>query len=519
MIRLPPSSISLSERDIDFHLRQAEMYHGLMRQGFRKDDVVRYLNDYHEASLQTASQELQGFNLNIPSTFELSCSPSRPCLDSEDDEQEPPGNKTTYSSSTRSTDDPNTPFPDLPLDGQDSQDDVHEDVRQDSPPSPTSSVPIMLVNQHAPRKSSLLRFAKMVSPERSSTQSEDERMVPAKVLTSRPKIYKRRSNTYPYQSSERESTGDTLPHDDVVERMHQMSLVEDNMSDDLLDGIPCAPSTSFSGASRMHSAADISFASPIVGPSAPDGSSDYFEVSGLQRIVARRPSSSLMGRPSPTLDASSSPPLPRTPARRCPRSPQASPKSPQLPSTPTPIRNAGAITPIEPRNYRNQLDGNAFAVYNDSLPATSQPQTPADLSRLPLITEHDTAYTAPPGMIHVESSTQRGRNGWDRESGEQSPTARAINLRERRNRELTRSVRAEGVRLHRLRLRDEAIFTQRALHTNGVVQAEVMPQLQTDVWRDDLDVDRVGEENFEAELEVGPRRVMRAVSGNARFDG
>jgi hypothetical protein len=97
-----------------------------------------------------------------------------------------------------------------------------------------------------------------------------------------------------------------------------------------------------------------------------------------------------------------------------------------------------------------------------------------------------------------------------------------MTLRERRTRELTRSVRAEGVRLNRLMMRDEAMFTQRGFRTaaaaNGDAVIEALPQIPDDIWRDNLDADRVGEENFEAELDVGGRRVMRAVSGNARLD-
>jgi hypothetical protein len=143
-------------------------------------------------------------------------------------------------------------------------------------------------------------------------------------------------------------------------------------------------------------------------------------------------------------------------------------------------------------------------------------------------------------MVRTGSASVSNLDGtqWDRGLGEQSPTVRAIGLRERRNRELARSVRAEQARLRSLRARDEALFTRRALvaataqqRSVGAVGAaddndrhlqdrlEAMRQMQEDVWRDDLDADRVGEENFETGVDVNRRRTVRVVSGNARFQG
>ena len=515
MIRLPPSSISLSERDIDFHLRHAEMYDGLLRQGFKKEDVIRYLNDYREATLQAAYRDAQGFNLNVPSTFELSCSQPRSSVTSEDGQHKPIKQTSGHSSSTRSTNGSVTTFPDLSPDDLELEAAVQEDAYDDNAGSPGSMAPTMHVNQHAPRKSSLLRFAKIASPERRPVESDQAFMVPA---ASRTKKYKRRSNTYPYQSSDRDSVGDTLPHEDVVDGMSRLSLTQDHESDDMLESIPFALPPSFSPNSPTHSDVDLTFASPLMSPLDEEGSAEASSVNDVRQTSSRRPSSSLLGHSDAMLDIPSSPPLPRTPARYYSRQTRTTLQSPQLPVTPTPIRNASTMARTEPRHYRNQLDGNAFSVYNDSLPAGSQPRTPADLSRQLLITEHDAAYTAPPGMIRVETTSRHDRRVWDRDSGEQSPVARAFDLRERRNRELMRSVRAEGVRLNRLRVRDEAMFTQRSLQANGNVQVEALPQMPDDVWRDDLDVDRVGEENFEADPDASQRRVMRAVSGNARFD-
>ena len=519
MIRLSPTSISLSEADVDFHLRQAQLYHGLRKQGFKKDDIVRYLNDYRESAAQAVSQDAQAFHLSLPSTVELSCNPSQTSVVSSDSAQtEPTKQDSIHSSSTDSAGSSTTPFPDLPpsvLGGSTNR--KNGVVDDDSAISPISTTPSMPVPQHAPRKSSLLRFAQAASPARQSPDHDD--LVGPSETTPRVRKYRRRSVTYPYESSERESAGEAYTQDPVAEGINRLSL-EDQGHDDELEDFSFALPAMYSTSSLASSVSDTQFASPPTG----DGSDDVSVIPSFRPTLGRRRSSSLLGNAFSNADLPSSPPLPRTPVRHYPRPAQTSPESPQLPTTPTPVRNAVAAPRTEPRLYRQQLDGNSFSVYNDSLPSSSQPQTPADLSRQPLITEHDAAYTAPPGMIRsaltpVSSYTRRVG---ETDFGEQSPTARAITLRERRNRELTRSVRAEGVRLNRLRMRDEAVFTQRAFQTTtvaaGGVAAGNLGPLNDDVWRDDLDADRVGEENFEADPEQGGRRVMRAVSGNARFD-
>jgi len=79
-----------------------------------------------------------------------------------------------------------------------------------------------------------------------------------------------------------------------------------------------------------------------------------------------------------------------------------------------------------------------------------------------------------------------------------------------------------------MRMRDETLFTQRPMAANqpsgegrheGSNRAELLQQMAEDMWRDELDADRVGEENFETDVEVTQQRAMRVVSGNARFEG
>ncbi|KAJ9610852.1 hypothetical protein H2200_005629 [Cladophialophora chaetospira] len=512
MIRFTPTSISLSERDIDFHLQQAKLIYGLRRQGFKKEDIDRYLKNDRGVPDGATCQDTQDPNSSAPSAVDLDR--NRPCSSSTSDE--PVG-----SSSTSSTGVLTDPFPDISPDLRDACAEepvgvrlsAHQaqDAQDDDGESPISMPPSMHVNQHAPRKSSLLRFAQAASPERCPPGPEAEFMV-----TPRARTYKRRSSTYPYHSSEQDSITETYTQSLVANSANRMPSDDDSLIEELESlSLALPPPYSTGARTPSASASDTQFASPPSG----HGSEDSSTLTFIRPSLGRRRSSSLFGRAYSTADIPSSPPLPRTPARQHPRQSQSASASPQLPTTPTPIRDAVAFPRTEPHHYRNQLDGNSFSVYNDSLPAVSQPQTPADLSRQPLITEHDAAYTAPPGMIR---SARSNRHAWERESGEQSPTARAITLRERRNRELARSARAEGVRLDRLRMRDEAMFTRRAFQTaiaaNGGALAEAMPPVTNDMWREDLDADRVGEENFEVDPGVNGRRIMRTVSGNARFE-
>ncbi|KAH0839054.1 hypothetical protein AYO21_04651 [Fonsecaea monophora] len=526
MIRLPPSSLSVSERDIDFHVRQTEIYQGLLRQGFKRDDIIRYLNDYRKAAADVAYPGLRDFDLTISSTAELSYLRLQPAL--QESGQEDKKRDPVRHSSSESTSGSTSSFPDLPPEIEDSQDDlqdvvpdalVQETGNHSSLGSSRSIPPTLYTNPHAPRKSSLLRFAEAASPEHPPTKPGEGRPVPVPTHTPIRRKYKRRSHTYPYQSSERDSLADTLTQGHVIDGMNRISLddSEESMPFDLPS--PMHPTT------RTSSAQDIPFASPPTKSPSGDSPTDVLSPSITRSTVERRRSSDILAQMYSFTDVPSSPPFLQTPGRDYFEEQPSSLGSTRLPSTPSPIRNAASLSRTEPPLYRHQyLDGNSYTVYNDSLPASSQPQTPADTSRHPLVTEQEAAYTAPPGMLRIGSTsvTHHGRQGWDQEGAQQSPTARAINLRERRNRELTRSAHAEGVRLQRLRMRDESRFTQRALEANAAAtggdRVEAFSPTADDVWRDELEADRVGEENFEAGNDSSHRRVMRAVSGNARFD-
>lgn len=111
-----------------------------------------------------------------------------------------------------------------------------------------------------------------------------------------------------------------------------------------------------------------------------------------------------------------------------------------------------------------------------------------------------------------------------------------MGLRERRARELMRSARAEGLRLERIRRLDH----QRLIHDRTdrrPSMARAMgrddeardldgeaglegpgPTVIEEQWRDDLEVDRVGDENWEGEAgDVGIRVGIRVLSGNANI--
>ena len=99
----------------------------------------------------------------------------------------------------------------------------------------------------------------------------------------------------------------------------------------------------------------------------------------------------------------------------------AAPSTPHRRSTPHPSHS-------EPRRHRHTLHA-SISVYNDQVPSIYQPQTPADLSRQPYVTEHEAAYTAPPGML---GSTSAIRQLYERQhEAPVSPILRSTRIRER----------------------------------------------------------------------------------------
>ncbi|KAJ9640664.1 uncharacterized protein PV06_02398 [Exophiala oligosperma] len=514
MIRLPLSSISLSPVDVECSLQQADIYYGLLRQGFKKHDIARYLNDYRQAQAEANGLTCTDFNLAAPSTFELTSQRAIPHPQEEEDQtQDAWQTGSTIKNAFSEVGSRSTSYG-QDIEGQECRVEVHhEDNRS---PSPKTTVPTMRVNKHAPRKSSLLRFFRAASPEKQSSEVHSESVVGSSKHTTI-KNPSRRSLTHFWRTAEVEDyASDTTAKILLTDQLRRLSLESTSRPSEHAAELPALVlPPPLSDTYTFHDNSDLGTNEDF------DGLGDLSDADQAHR------SCSLLCLTEHSTYLPSSPPIPDASPIETPSSNRAESASPEFPVTPTPVRNASGFPHTEPRQYRHLcLDGRGFPVYNDSLPAVSQPQTPADLLRGPFVTEHDAAYTAPPGMLLAgPGSVSMLDNGrWDHRIGEQSPTARAISLRERRNRELQRSVRAEGIRLQRLRLRDEAMFTQGTFAAgppdgDGTGERpQAMAEALQDAWRDDLDADRVGDENFEVELLLLQPRGMRIVSGNARLD-
>jgi len=171
-----------------------------------------------------------------------------------------------------------------------------------------------------------------------------------------------------------------------------------------------------------------------------------------------------------------------------------------IPSTERPKTPATA----QRRMYQQYLDG-SFSVYDDSVPARLQPQTPAELSRGNHLNEHNAAYTAPPGMVRTPLTSAPYGHARRLPSGDMSPTTRALLIRERRQREFMRSARLEGLRIRRTR-------NEGPRGTNG----SHGPEQFSNLWREDLGQDSVGDENFEDISAMPDLGVIRVISGNRR---
>ena len=131
-----------------------------------------------------------------------------------------------------------------------------------------------------------------------------------------------------------------------------------------------------------------------------------------------------------------------------------------VPVTPNPVEIRQPVH-TEPRTFDAYGRRSRLSVYDDRLSPSRQPQTPADLARRPLLTDRDTAYTAPPGSL--------GRRL--RASGnDMSPTTRGRELRSRWTREYQRA---------------EVVERDRANEQRSVRM----------LWLDEWAADRVGEEN------------------------
>jgi hypothetical protein len=62
MIRLPPSSISLSESDIQVHLKQIDIYQSLLQQGFKRDAILRLSGAKSCVAAEPPQDQVQPFD-------------------------------------------------------------------------------------------------------------------------------------------------------------------------------------------------------------------------------------------------------------------------------------------------------------------------------------------------------------------------------------------------------------------------------------------------------------------------
>lgn len=170
MIRLPPTSIFLSESDIQFHIQQLEIYHGLLKQGFSKEDTSRYLEDYRKNTLQDTALLAQVEPTRAPSTLDFACRGKKdpPSLESfrpKAKDKETSRSSVSFEPCT-SDEDASELFAssDIGTNVNDTEEEEDEDEENQSV-SPIAMPPKIHLNKHAPRQSSLLRFSTAVSPD------------------------------------------------------------------------------------------------------------------------------------------------------------------------------------------------------------------------------------------------------------------------------------------------------------------------------------------------------------------
>ena len=191
MLRLPPTSISLSADDVSECLENLGTYHGLLKQGFKQHDIRVWMKEKREA-IQPAGQHYHDLGDPVPSTVDLAVRaqtryeealPIRTTAPTRDNNQRRPSRKATTSDSRSDHEVAND-----------------EDPREQA--APTDLQHASMPQRHAPRKSSLLRFSQMPSSESSSSSNNLSAQdldfpIPLPARTYRP-----RTDTYSYEQSE-----------------------------------------------------------------------------------------------------------------------------------------------------------------------------------------------------------------------------------------------------------------------------------------------------------------------------
>lgn len=203
MIRLPPTGIDISANDLSFHLQQLDIYQGLLKQGFKKREIVNYFKD------QNAKLHNGEATSPIPSTLEL-CARF---------------NNTSLKERTRLSPDESSPDPLHPSRSPSASPERPKNVKHTSKSNTNVSSRPIIDKSYAPRQSSLLQFSERVS---SDASSEDRRPSMRVSFSPRANItYRPRSETYSHEQSEIDEND--LQHivDSGLDILHHLSLDDD----------------------------------------------------------------------------------------------------------------------------------------------------------------------------------------------------------------------------------------------------------------------------------------------------
>jgi len=482
MIRLPPTDIGISQNDMTFHLQQLDIYQALLKQGFRKEEIAEYLRK-EKINKQTArTTSLLPEPRPAPSTISLfGKAVDRPvptstdplaCDESSEDvayRSSSEANPSTDEQSDRTSSEESATLPSF-------KHDLCPHIRyqgvRDKP--------------HVPRQSSLLRFARRVSSDTSPKENQNIRMP----VSARPITYRPRSETYSYDQSvvDEEELEESQTSLVISDRLEHLAL------DDELVPITAPVLTSIRADSHLRPEAAI-FTPLQVQSTRTVRLSDKDDPESEDDSDHRSLPSSPPDVLSYSLDAHE-PRLPSLPATA---------------TTPTPRASAVPRTARQEHLLHQQYLDGSFNVYDDSLPSSIQPQTPADLDRRHQFNSLNAAYTAPPGVVRSGGQHQTSRQV----SGGQSPTIRAMLIRERRHREFVRSARAESLRISRARGGADGGLN---VDDDGQRNGRPRDELDDNFWRADLNADAVGEENFDDGTSAADFQArMRVMSGNRRL--
>jgi hypothetical protein len=598
MIRFPPTSIALSESDVEFHLREIQIKAQLYDQGFTQKEVQRYYNECHGRVNDPVEDDLLAFRTT--SSVRTNSKKDAPRSIS----AHPTLEETRKASQT--SDGASDVPDDISIRTPSSNDNVKSRQKPTStapnhissspvsvPSSPPSVTQSSLPYRHAAvRQSSLLRIMHTArsqsSPDSNSSRHDlsQSDAAPDDFLpspASKIRSYRQRSKTYTYIESEADppsppSLSNTeQPSSPPVLQLSRSRPTPSNphSSPSWLDPEFSSPlvlppplsinrrtsSMQFSLPDRTRSSTPLTVNHAVSHPSSPLLPSNSLAIlDSFNTTVIDNPlTGSSISPTSPDIafslrsETSSAIPgnFPSTPPQT-----NANPHfSPSFLDSP----EASVRVPprTEPRNPSHRPNG-TFGVYNDLLPAATQPQTPADLQspQRRAVAERNVAYTAPPGQIRTAGRVIGADSNEMEHMEAQTPTARTARMarmRERRAREFARwrdarmeSLRSEGgrpdnevdddddtggvdvntngeamtpeltaQRLGRWDDRQEEAETERAergLPGEWAQLESSRRQRHAVDWRDEFDEHRVGEENFGLTDLGGVRRRTRTTN-------